>query len=122
TLSKAKTMAERGASVTGPSARKQGFLQPLAGADRHLETALLRRIRAVVGRVEQAERIGGAVVVELAEAGGRPLEVQVAAARIGLEGVGEIAERHEEAARVVLVGLDERAERQRVSAQHEREV
>src|SRR6185295_6026613 len=89
--------------------------QLFAGADRHFQPVLGRRIRAVVGRVVEAERVERAIEIEIVEAGRGPIELDVAAAVVGLGAVGEIAERHEEPAQVLLARLDERAERERLA-------
>ena len=54
--------------------------QPLAGADRYLHPAFRRRVGAIVGRVEQAERVIGAVEVQVVDARGGAFEIEVAAA------------------------------------------
>src|SRR6516165_10804416 len=90
-------------------------------ADRSLEPALGRRIGAVVRRVEQTERMERTIEVEIVEACRRAIELEIPSALVGLDAVGDIAERYEQAVHVLLIRLDERAERQRLAFQRERQ-
>ena len=94
---------------------------PLAGLDRHRQPVLARWNRALVLGIEDAERVIGPVEIELVDAAAPQIQIEVAAALIGLEAVREIAERHEQPPQRGIVGLGERGERMRLSLERERE-
>src|SRR5438093_5040730 len=95
--------------------------QLFTSPNRYLQSILCWWIGTVVAAVVEAVRVVRAVEVQIVDAAGRAIEIDVAAARIRLGAVGEIAERDEQPLHVGLVRLDERAERHRVSLQRERE-
>ena len=73
-----------------------GRSEQLAGAHRDRQPVLAWRHRTVVGRVEDAERMVGAVEVEIVDARRRPLEIEVAPAGVGIRPVRQVVKRHEE--------------------------
>ena len=86
------------------------------------EAVLARRIRAIVLRVVDAVRVIGAVEIEVVEPGGGAIEIEVAAADVGLGAVGRIAERHEQPLHRPVVGFDEGGERERLALDREAEL
>src|SRR5436190_1674712 len=95
--------------------------QTLTSPDGYLQPALLRRIGTVVTRVEQAERVIRAVEIQIVDAAGGPLEIEIAPALVGFDAVGDVAKGHEQAPHVFLVRFDEGAEGQRLTLERESE-
>ena len=79
-----------------------------ARADGNRQPILSWRVRAVVRRVVVAERVIGAVEVQIVNARRGALEVEVPPARVGFRPVRQVTERHEQVAQVLLADFDER--------------
>src|SRR5258705_7456177 len=90
---------------------------PLAGADGYRQSILPWGIGTVVRRVVVAERVIPPIEIEIVDSRGCALEIQIAAARIRLGAVSEVAERHEQMAQVLLADFDESGQGQELSFQ-----
>src|SRR4029453_15359612 len=93
------------ALITMPQLMFRGA-HALARADRNRQTVLARRVRAVVLRVVVAERVIGAVEVQIVDAGRCPIELEIPAAWITFGSVREIAKRNEQMIGVLLPHFD----------------
>src|SRR5262249_31064312 len=78
--------------------------------------------RTLVARVVEAIGMVGAVEVEVVDAGGRAIEIEIPAALVGFAAVGQVAERHEQPAHVVFSRVHEGGERHGLSLQREAEL
>src|ERR1043165_2140737 len=85
------------------------FLDALPRSNRHLEAVFGGRVWAFVRRVVITVRMVGAGEVDLVNAAGASIEIEVASGGVRLRAAREVAERHEEPVEA-RVGLHERGQ------------